>query len=150
MEEINFVEYNTDFLVLSWDWLNDPEIKQLTNTPDFTKEAQEKWFETLKDKQDYKVWGIEYNNMKIGVVGLKNIFEQSAEYFGYIGNKQFWNKGISKNMLDHVLTYAKKNWISRLELKVIKNNLQAIRAYQKYGFVVYEEKDNELIMRLQT
>lgn len=148
MEEIEFIDYSEAFLDLSWEWLNDPEIKQLTNTPDFTKEGQRRWFESLKNKPDYKVWGIVCNNKKIGVVGLKNIVGNSAEYFGYIGDKTFWNRGLSKSMLGYTCEYAKKNGISVIWLRVIKDNPRAIRAYQKYGFEVYNENNNELLMRL--
>ena len=37
---LSLVEYTEEFLELSWLWLSDPEIKELTMTPDFTKKEQ--------------------------------------------------------------------------------------------------------------
>ena len=94
MQKIKFVEYNEIFLEKSWEWLNNKEIKYLTCTPDFTKEQQKKWFLSLKDKKDYFIKGVLYNDTPIGVVGLKNITNTNGEYWGYIGEKEYWNKGI--------------------------------------------------------
>ena len=49
--EIKLVDYTLDYLELSWKWLNDPEIKVLTNTPDFSLDQQLKWFNSLALKQ---------------------------------------------------------------------------------------------------
>ena len=42
--EIQFLEFSRVFLALSYRWLSDSTIKYLTQTPDITKENQEKWF----------------------------------------------------------------------------------------------------------
>ena len=55
-----FVAYDESFLNLSWEWLNDSEIKQMTLTPDMTREGQRKWFENLNSRNDYHIWGIVY------------------------------------------------------------------------------------------
>lgn len=47
-ETLEFREYDRATLECSYSWLNDPEIKFLTMTPDFTKESQENWFVSLK------------------------------------------------------------------------------------------------------
>ena len=44
------VDYNIIFLDKSWYWLNDPEIKALTMTPDFSKEDQASYFKSLPKK----------------------------------------------------------------------------------------------------
>ena len=93
-KDIEFVKYNETFLEKSWEWLNDKEIKYLTFTPDFTREQQKEWFLSLKDKKDYFIKGVLYNDIPIGVVGLKNITDINGEYWGYIGEKEYCNKGI--------------------------------------------------------
>ncbi|EKO3750233.1 hypothetical protein P0F16_002868 [Vibrio metschnikovii] len=64
--------YTRKYLDKSWDWLTDPEIKKMTNTPDFTREEQELFFLSLP-RENYKIWGLKYDDLEIGVVGLKNI-----------------------------------------------------------------------------
>jgi RimJ/RimL family protein N-acetyltransferase len=79
----------------SWEWLNDPEIKRLTITPDFSKDEQKKWFESIKNRKDYWITVGWHNGEPIVIGGLKNIGEKDAEIFGYIGNKEYWGKGVA-------------------------------------------------------
>ena len=138
---ISFVEYTKIFLEKSYKWLNDLEIKYLTDTPDFTKEAQQEWFETLSNRNDYKVWGIEFDKKPIGVVGLKHINNQesTAEYFGYIGEKEYWGHGIGKLMIQFCIKQAKLMKINNLTLNVIKDNIRAINLYRRFGFETFED-----------
>ena len=46
--EVEFREFDREALQKSWEWLNDPQLKSLTMTPDFDQESQERWFESLK------------------------------------------------------------------------------------------------------
>lgn len=146
---ISFVEYTKTFLDKSYEWLNDPEIKYLTDTPDFTKEAQKKWFDSLEKRSDYKVWGIIFDNKPIGVVGLKHIDlqQQSAEYFGYIGEKKYWGHGIGKLMISYSITEVKKLNLQSLYLNVIKTNIRALNLYKKFNFSFVENKNSRLLLK---
>lgn len=150
MAEINFVEFDTNFLILSWDWLQDPEIKLLTDTPDFTRDEQFTWYERLKSCDDYKIWGIELDTERIGVCGLKNISSKSAEYFGYIGNKSLWGKGFSKFLLEFACSKAIEMGLERISLKVLNSNGRALNAYKKFGFIVTEQDERYTYMIINT
>lgn len=136
--QTKFVSYDEVFLEKSWEWLNDRELKDLTNTPDFTKEEQLNWFLNLPQKTNYFVKGVKYCDVPVGVWGLKNITANSAEYFGFIGEVNYWGKGIGRYMLQAAITQAKDKKLSRLCLYVRKNNLRAIDLYRSLGF---EEKE---------
>src|ERR1044071_4858744 len=58
MNRLQFVNYDARFLELSWEWLTNPEVKQLAMTPDFTREGQAQWFATLPNRTDYAIWGL--------------------------------------------------------------------------------------------
>ena len=135
--EINFVKFNTVFLDKSSIWLTDPELKQLTLTPDFTTESQKQWFDSLSKRDDYKIWGVIYDDVPVGAVGLKRIdnVDHSAEYFGYIGEKNYWHRGIGTRMLSFAIDEAKKIDIKRIDLYVFDDNSRAIGLYKKFGFV---------------
>lgn len=146
--DINFAFYDKKYCELSWKWLNDSEIKILTMTPDFTKESQNSWFLSLKQRNDYLIWGIECDKKPIGNLGLKNINydSKSAEYFGYIGEKEYWSKGIGKFMMEFILNKAGEKDFNKIHLKVLKSNNRAISLYLKYGFQVCDETTDYLIM----
>jgi len=148
ISKIDFVEYDKTFLEKSWEWLNIPIIKDLTNTPDFTKEAQLAWFKSLKSKNNYYIQGILYNKTPVGVVGLKNITEHDAEYWGYIGKVDFWGKGIDTNMMLYVLEKAKEKRLKKVYLTVLKKNDRAINLYRKFNFKQKSIKEKLIYMEL--
>lgn len=143
--KLKFVEYDFEFLELSWDWLNDPEIREMTMTSDFTKVEQLDFFEKLPFRDNYKIWGVQYRDEKIGVIGLKNISEFDMEYFGYIGVKKYWGKGISSEIFKFINNYAKKIILSEIYLYVSITNHLAVNAYKKNGFSIIDEEVDGLI-----
>lgn len=130
------VNYDLIFLEKSWKWLNDPEIKQLTLTPDFSKEAQLNFYYSLPKKKDYWIKGIAENNVPIGAMGLKHIntVDKSAEYWGYIGEKEYWGRGIGKFILKEALIKAKELVLKKIYLNVSDKNIIAKNLYLKMGF----------------
>lgn len=150
MEDLKFVPYDKEFLDKSWFWLNDPEIKQLTITPNFTKESQEAWFKGLKNKKDYFIFGVIFQDKPIGVCGLKNIQENTGEYWGYIGEKEYWGMKLGGKMIEHILHLATSKNINNIVLKVWQNNLRAIKLYENYGFKEANKLNEVLTMTKET
>ena len=144
---IELVDYSRKFLDLSWKWLNDYEIKKLTNSPDFSHEQQIKWFKSLKDKKDYLIWGIRYGGNPIGACGLKNITGNDCEYWGYIGEKYYWGSGLGKQIINTLIKKAADQGLNSVWLQVNKDNSKAINLYKKAHFKVDGKNGNLLIMR---
>lgn len=147
--KIDFVEYTKDFLDLSWEWLNDPEIKVLTMTPDFTMEEQDIFFNNLPRRTDYKISGILINGAKAGACGLKNIKDREAELWCYIGLKQYWGAGLSRFIIEHIQAESNMLNISCLYLKVSRLNIRAIKVYEKNGFSKVSEFPQYFLMSKQ-
>lgn len=145
--KITFVEYNEKFLEKSWKWLNDPEIKKLTLTRDFTKQEQRIWYNSLKGKGDYLIWGVMSDDFLIGVCGLKNITDSYGEYWGYIGDKKFWGKGIGNQILSFILEKAIEKGLESIYLKVSELNTIAISLYSKFHFQKTQSFNGLVTMR---
>ena len=143
---VSFVPYTRDFLAKSWDWLNDAEIKSLTLTPDFTKEQQEKFYNGLPARKDYMIWGISLNGLPIGACGLKHITVKGAEYWGYIGEKQYWGKGLGSQIISHCERMAQARRLTELYLHVGKNNVRARRLYEKCNFTLDGAPNGDVIV----
>ena len=135
------------FLKLSWKWLSDPEIKSLTDTGDITQEKQQDWFNSLAQRKDYLIWGVEANSIPVGACGLKNIKGTDCEYWGYIGEKSYWGKGIGTTILDRLSAKARDLGITSIWLRVIKENHRAISLYKMCGYIIESETDTVLLMR---
>ncbi|MFV7759045.1 GNAT family N-acetyltransferase [Shewanella algae] len=137
--KLDFVKFDEVFLEMSWCWLNDPEIKVLTSTPNFTRQEQMFFFNSLP-RDDYKVWGIKCDSTPVGVLGLKNIKGAEAEYFGYIGEKGLWGKRLFPEMLHFVVDVALSLGLRSIYLNVSSLNVRAIRAYRREGFKLVDSK----------
>lgn len=142
-----FKTFDKVYLDLSWKWLNDPEIKLLTNTPDITREEQIDWFNSLQYKSDYLIWGVEAESVPIGVFGLKNITDEDCEYWGYIGEKQYWGLGLGRDIMNWLEDKARELGMSSIWLKVVRDNTRAIKLYNYQGYVTEDERETLLLMR---
>ena len=146
-DQLMLVPYDRRYLDLSWDWLADPETRALTMTPEFTREDQSRFFEALPERSDYRLWGIELvGDGPIGAAGLKRIRPGIAEYFGYIGEKRLWGRGLGALLLAAVEGEAIGLGLDALDLTVARDNARAIRLYEKHGYRVTETHDDCLIM----
>lgn len=148
---VELQEFDETYLEKSFFWLTDMEIKALTQTPEISRESQRKWFNSLKTKEDYKVFGICVDGMGIGAIGLKNInwIDQSAEYFGYIGEKEYWGKGIGATAMELIESYAAEMHLCRLYLKVLRTNTRAIAMYIRCGYKRIDTKEEMIFMEKQ-
>lgn len=144
---VRLVPFDRPFLDRSWEWLRDQETKRLTMTPDFTSEDQQRFFNSLPTRSDYRVWGVVLaGGEPIGAAGLKNVTGGSAEYWGYIGEKPWWGQGLGGEMLAAVEAEARKLGLAELVLRVAADNVRAVRAYEKSGFQVAEDQAGVLTM----
>lgn len=145
--DLRAVSYDRRFLEKSWMWLQDPEVQRLTMTPPLTRETQESWFASLPGRIDYMIWGIESNDEPIGAVGIKNIAGDSGEYWGYIGEKRYWERGIGRWMISLAVQYAREAGLRQLTLRVSRENERAIRLYRRCGFLLDAAGEDTISMK---
>ena len=147
MGKVELVPFDKRFFEKSRLWLEDEEVNRLTDTGELPSEPDRwKWFESLPSRKDYLIWGVAYEEEPIGVCGLKNIQGSKAEYWGYIGEKSCWGKGLGSSMLKGVEQKAKDLNLHELYLTVLVENNRAIGLYRKNGYLEIGEADNRLIM----
>lgn len=145
---VQLVPFDRTYLDLSWSWLQDEETKRLTMTPEFTREDQLRFFDSLPGRSDYRVWGVSVDGVEpIGAAGLKHIAGGTAEYWGYIGNKDWWGRGLGRQLVQAVEREASQLDLGVLTLSVTKENQRAIRLYQRAGYRPLNETQDKLVMR---
>ena len=132
--DVSLAPFDRTFLECSFLWLNDPEIRFLTDTPVVTRDAQEAWFAGLPSRTDYAVWGVLADRKPVGVCGIKHMSDGGGEYFGYIGEKASWGQGIGREMMALVEAKARELGVKLLRLRVLRENERAIRLYEKCGY----------------
>ena len=131
---VSLVPFDRTILERSFHWLNDPEIRFLTDTPVVTPEAQEAWFAGLPARDDYAVWGVLADGEPVGVCGIKHMDDGEGEYFGYIGEKAYWGRGVGRRMMVLTEGKARERGLSRLGLTVLNVNERALGLYGKCGY----------------
>jgi RimJ/RimL family protein N-acetyltransferase len=146
---VSLQAYDKACLDKSWTWLRDPETSALTMTPAFTLGAQLKFFEQLPLRTGYHIWGVLLDGAElIGAAGLKNHRGSCAEYWGYIGEKHYWGKGLGLGLFEAVEQKAKQLGFSELDLKVSVANLRAISLYKKVGFLIDSHRSTEFCLHM--
>ena len=144
---VSLVHYDSSFLELSWQWLNDPEIKRLTHTADFTREDQKKWFDKIPSLEGYKIWGIQYDGEKVGVCGIKKITKDDCEYWGYIGVKTMWSKGIGTIAMELIEEKAAELKLKSIWLLVLEENVRGRKFYEKLGYT--KESQEGILIKMR-
>lgn len=147
--KLHLVDFDIVCLNKSWEWLSDPGLRQLTLSPEFTREEQLRFYDSIKSRDDYNIWGVFLDGFGlIGVAGLKNCRLTLAEYWGYIGERNLWGKGLGKRMISIVEEKAKGLGFTQLELKVSITNERAIALYKKTGFTIDPHGDADGCLRM--
>lgn len=143
---IQFREFDRAVFEMSLKWLNDPEIKRLTNTPDADYESREKWFQSLKERNDYFIEAAWHDGEPIGVIGLKHITTTDAEAFIYIGEKKYWGKAVGVEMLKYGLDYGRSLGLSSIYALILKENTNSYKLASRFGFKKEKDMDDDKIM----
>lgn len=149
MARVKLIPFTREYLDRSWDWLRDPEIKVLTMAPDFTREDQIQFFESLPDRDDYKIWGVESaDGRPIGAAGLKHISGSAAETWCYIGERAYWGRGVGGCIIEACEEEARRLGIKLLTIIVHESNERSLRTYGKMGFGLESQDDEAHILTL--
>ncbi|WP_419961128.1 GNAT family N-acetyltransferase [Psychrobacillus sp. BM2] len=126
-------------------WNRDDEIRNLTGAlfPASYLE-HERWFESKALSTTEKMWLIvsANNDEPIGTVGLKNLdyINSNVEIFIYIGEKDYWGKGIGSQVISEIVDFAYNTLnFHKVYLYVFEYNKRAINMYEKIGFSVEGE-----------
>jgi RimJ/RimL family protein N-acetyltransferase len=138
------VPFDETYLDRSYDWLTDPELARLTMSGAVTREGQRRWYDGLSGRDDYAVWGVEYDGVPVGVMGLKHLGEDDGgEYFFYVGDRSYWGRGIAAWAFREICAVARERGLAYLWGMVGKHNERSLGVHTREGFVVVGETETE-------
>ncbi|GAB6151711.1 GNAT family protein [Desulfosporosinus burensis] len=132
-----------DDLDAIYQWYNDQEVNLWSsgawplNTLQNKDQLAVKFLDGSPDIHRYII--LDENEQLIGTIGFKeiNIPARSVALFVVIGDKKYWGKGYGT---DAVITFARylfNQWnFHRISLDTWDQNIRAIKAYEKIGFVI--------------
>lgn len=119
-------------------WRNDPDVFKYTgNTYDneITIESELDWIHrVMNNPNDYRC-AIIADNTYVGNIYLTDIDGVSAHYHIFIGNKDYWGRGVAKEASKQIIGYAFGVFkLKEIILKVKKQNSRALQLYTSLGF----------------
>jgi RimJ/RimL family protein N-acetyltransferase len=124
-------------------WLNDPEVRQyLSLYAPLSNAQEEKWFESLDKlsiaEQPLMIEASHEQKWKaVGDISFIAVDQRArnAELGLFIGEKDFWGKGIGTQVLSLMLDYGFFTLnFHRIYLRVYALNERGIHCYEKVGF----------------
>jgi len=138
----------------SWHWRNNPEIWTYTGSiPDqyITEEIEIEWIRRVLKDETTKRFAICITDTDeyIGNVQLTNIENDAAQFHIFIGNQSYWGKGVSTLATNLLLAFVRSNLqLNKIYLYVSKENVAAIRSYEKNGFKIVSCRDKDIRMEV--
>ncbi len=126
---------------ISVKWRNDPEVfKYTANTYGHTIVIEDElnWIkqaiEKTRLKSDYRC-AIVADGVYVGNIYLTDVSNGKADYHIFIGNKDYWGKGVAKKASQLIIEYGFFHLgLSEIKLEVHRRNIAAIKLYQSLGF----------------
>lgn len=122
----------------SYIWRNDKEVFRYTGntyTNVITQQMEVEWIDRVIAKEDDYRCAILVNNVYVGNIYLTDIDGEKATYHIFVGDKNYWGKGVAKEASIQILTYAFDVLkLQYVELKVNELNVRAIQLYRCLGF----------------
>ena len=131
-------------------WLNDYEVTKYTEQKNFnhTIDSVNEFVDEKYNSSTDQLFGIFYENIHIGNIKLGPIQWQhkAAEISYFIGNKDFWGKGIASKCINAVLEYATINLsLEKINAGYYDLNIGSAKVLKKCGFIIEGERVNDLI-----
>jgi RimJ/RimL family protein N-acetyltransferase len=123
-------------------WIADEEVIKysLSAFSKFKTQAEiDNWyFEMLEDKQSINLGiSLKSTGSLVGYAGISKLskINKSGEYFVFIGEKQYWGKGLGTEVTKQVLETGFNDYgLNRIMLTVSEPNIGGIKAYERAGF----------------
>lgn len=130
-------------------WRNDPEVFKYTGNiydHEITIESELEWIKrVISNPLDYRC-AIIADNIYVGNIYLTDIQDGIANYHIFIGEKDYWGKGIAKKASRLIIDYGFNTLgLNQINLSVRKANIAAKCLYKSLAFKELMENENEMI-----
>lgn len=133
-------------------WRNDPDVFKFTGntySDEITIDSELSWIRRVINNSDEYRCAILVDDVYVGNIYLTNIEHGKAEYHIFLGNKEFWGKGVAYKASLLILEYGFINLkLDTITLKVNKENISAYHLYKKIGFVDIYSDDGWIEMEI--
>lgn len=137
MTKVGLRKIRPEDIVYFYKWWRDCDLIALTSgnfDPISDSEVEKYFHKMLISKTDYHFM-INVNGRVIGHISLNKRRNDYYETQIVIGDKKYWGKGYGPKAIKLLLNRVQKIGINKIYLEVRPENMRAINAYKKVGFV---------------
>lgn len=142
-EKVELVQLDSRFFAEVFRAVNNPETMALTATSKtFTRDQIADWLDTRPRTKDRLDWAILHQGEYAGEIVLNELRPEknSMNLRIALADSRFFSKGLGSEALGLVVDYAFDSMVlDKITLEVLVDNLRAIGAYKKIGFVAGRE-----------
>jgi RimJ/RimL family protein N-acetyltransferase len=121
----------------SVNWRNNPAIWKMTKsrpTKTIKLEDELSWIRKVMAEKDSRRFAILADDTYVGNIYLTDINDKPAEYHIFIGEQEFWGKGIARAASERLIDYAKDELkLDSIYLVVHEENIPAVKLYESLG-----------------
>ena len=131
------ITYNDTDNIVRWrnsDFVN----KRFLYRAMFTPESHNNWMKNMVETKKVYQFIISCDDKDVGSIYLRDVdlTNKKAEYGVFIGEKDYLGKGVGQNATKLILDFAFKELnLHKVFLRVLSDNIGAIKSYEKSGFV---------------
>ncbi len=133
-------------------WRNNPKIWELTlNSPNkkITIEDELNWIKKVIAENDSNRFAILFNNKYVGNIQLTNIKNNESYYGVFIGETDYWSRGIAKKATLLIIEFAFIELkLKKVKLKVRVEHINAYNLYLKIGFKEIDRDEKLIYMEI--
>lgn len=120
------------------EWRNSPEIaKYMYTDRKITAEEHEKWFQSIQNDIQKKIWIIQCDGEDVGVANLYDIDTHNKRCYWafYIASPNIRGKGVGSFVEYSILTYVFEELkLNKLCCEVLGFNEPVVNMHKKFGF----------------
>lgn len=126
-------------------WRNIPDLWIHTTfkaTREITIEDELTWIKKVTSDPSDARFAITADGVYVGNIYLTGIQDGVGEYHIFIGEKEYWGKGIARQASVQLIEYAKQRGLKGIYLEVKEDNAGAYHLYETLGFKKIELLDS--------
>ncbi|MFX0147606.1 MAG: GNAT family N-acetyltransferase [Candidatus Hodarchaeota archaeon] len=140
-ERIDLLVKNIDNIKIYHKWVNNPDIRTYLSmeVPESLEVIKKDWFPDYRNTENiwFEIWHKE-DQIPIGMVGLIkiNYIYRHAELGIFIGESEYWGKGIGTEAVNLILKYAFDTLsFHKIAVSINVNNTKSLKMLKKIGFI---------------
>jgi ribosomal-protein-alanine N-acetyltransferase len=143
-ERLKLIKLDVRFLSINYvNWLNDLEVvKYLEINKKYTLNSLKEYLIAIDDNIYFWAVIIKQNNKHIGNIKIDPLdkINGTAELGLMIGDRSEWHKGFASETINTIIKFCFFNLgLRKITLGVVKDNVNAVKLYEKLGFKVEDE-----------